>query len=109
MTGGKDTLKIQYNVQGRIATPEQYLSTYIRPQLGYDAALHCMQLVHYQIINIYYDFNDPISQELVHHDSMANHDYIIVEDYDLSVYFCFDHNICMLLCAVFGSHASSPH
>ena len=109
MAGGSDKLKIVYNVDNKKTTREEYLSKYIRPHLGHDAALHCMQLIHYQIVSIYYDYDDPASQALIHHDLAKNHDFILVEDYNLAVYFSLDHNICMLLCAVFGSQASSPH
>lgn len=109
MAGGSDKLKIVYCVDNKKTTREEYLSKYISPHLGHYDALHCMQLIHYQIVSICYDYDDPASQALIHHDLVNNYDFILVEEYHLTVYFTLDRNICMLLCAVFGSQVSSPH
>lgn len=102
MTAGSDKLQLLYCVHDDYVTQEEFLSAYLTPYLEQDAALQCMQLIHYQIVSIYYDGDDPVSQALIHYDSSCNQKYIRITDYALTVYIRFDYNICMLLSAVFG-------
>lgn len=102
MTAGTDKLQLVYILQGNYVTQEEFLSAYLTPYLEQDTALQCMQLIQYQIVNIYYDSDDPVSQALIHYDSNRKQDFIRITDYALTVYIRFDYNICMLLSAVFG-------